>query len=128
MKTGKLFTLDIEIAEKLKNLNASKLVNTLLKEHFDARGGKNTLKEQKKAVYDAISKKKERFLKKLGFLRRGMRSIWTFVRGIGSKTERTHLVETKLIAILPTGNSKLPSTTSNVRSSSIKKTEDSSDE
>jgi len=72
MKTNKQFTIDIEIAEKLTSTNASQLVNTLLKEYFDLRQGKNTLKDEKKAVFDAISKKKSFFLKKLRLLMSGI--------------------------------------------------------
>lgn len=75
MKTGKLFTIDVEIAEKLQNINASQLVNGLLKEYFDVRSDKNTLKEEKKAVFDAISKKKSNFLKKLKLLMSGMHLV-----------------------------------------------------
>lgn len=81
MKTNKQFTIDIEIAERLKNTNASQLVNTLLKEYFELRSDKNTLKEEKKAVFDAISKKKSYFLKKLRLLMNGIHLVWiTFLK------------------------------------------------
>lgn len=76
MKTGKLFTIDVEIAEKLKNLNGSKLVNTLLMEYFEHRSGKNSLKEEKEAVFKALSKKKSKFLEKLRSLINGMDLAW----------------------------------------------------
>jgi len=91
MKTNKQFTIDIEIAEKLKNTNASQLVNTLLKEYFDLRQGKNTLKDEKKAVFDAISKKKSNFLKKLRLLMSGTPLVWTIFRKIGLRLGWTSL-------------------------------------
>ena len=85
MKTSKLFTIDVDLAERLKNRNGSELVNGLLKEYFELRSDKNTLKEEKKAVFDAISKKKSNFLKKLRSLMHGIRLIWTTTQNIGSK-------------------------------------------
>ena len=35
MKINKMFNVDIELAEKCKNLNASELVNRLLIKHFE---------------------------------------------------------------------------------------------
>jgi len=75
MKTGKLFTIDVEIAERLKNINASQLVNGLLKEYFELRSDKNTLKEEKKAVLSSIIKKKDNFLKRLRSFPNGIRLI-----------------------------------------------------
>lgn len=75
MKTSKLFTIDTELAERLKNLNASELVNTLLNEYFEIRSSKNTLLEEKKAVFDSISKKKKLFLKRLRLLKNGIHLI-----------------------------------------------------
>lgn len=75
MKTSKLFTIDTEIAEKLKVINGSKLVNGLLKEYFELRSDKNTLLEEKTAVLTSISKKKSLFLKRLRLLRNGIRLV-----------------------------------------------------
>lgn len=87
MKTGKLFTIDVEIAEKLTNLNASKLVNELLKEYFQYRTGKNSLKEQKQAILKEIFKKKSKFLQKFGHMRNGTSSRLTGSRKSGSLLE-----------------------------------------
>ncbi len=83
MKTGKLFTIDVEIAEKLKNVNASQLVNELLREYFEHRIGKNSLREQKEAILKDISKKKSRFRKKFGLSLSGIPSSSTDLPGSG---------------------------------------------
>ena len=83
MKTGKLFTIDVEIAERLQNLNASALVNGLLKEYFELRSDKNTLKEEKTAVLKSIVKKKSNFLRRLKLLKLGMSSVWITFRKNG---------------------------------------------
>lgn len=75
MKTSKLFTIDVDLAERLKNTNGSAIVNTLLKEYFELRSDKNTLRDEKKAVFDAISKKKSNFLKKLRLLMNGIHLV-----------------------------------------------------
>lgn len=72
MKVARNYTIDYELLEKMQNLNASELINTLLKEYFELRSDKNTLKDEKKAVFDAISKKKSNFLKKLRLLIHGI--------------------------------------------------------
>ncbi|GAI23827.1 unnamed protein product, partial [marine sediment metagenome] len=61
MKTSKLFTIDAEIAEKLKKTNASQLVNKLLQEFFEVRSDKNTLLDEKNALLNHFSKKKSLF-------------------------------------------------------------------
>ena len=85
MKTGKLFTIDVEIAERLKNINASGLVNGLLKEYFELRSDKNTLKEEKKAVLSHLLKKKESFLKRLRSFPNGIHLILTIMLRYGLK-------------------------------------------
>lgn len=85
MKTGKLFTIDVEIAEKLKNLNGSKLVNDLLKEYFELRTGKNTLKDEKEAVLKDILKKKSNFRKKLRSFLNGIHLTWIIFARHGLK-------------------------------------------
>ena len=85
MKTGKLFTIDVEIAERLKNINASQLVNGLLKEYFELRSDKNTLQEEKKAVLSHLLKKKESFLKRLRSFPNGIHLILTFTLRHGLK-------------------------------------------
>lgn len=74
MKTSRLFTIDVEIAERLKNINASKIVNDLLREFFEVKGVKNTLLEQKQAILEHMGKKKGRFLKTLRLLLSSIRS------------------------------------------------------
>lgn len=87
MKTGKLFTIDVEIAEKLQNLNASQLVNGLLHEYFELRSDKNTLKEEKKAVLASIMKKKSYFPGRLKSLMSGKPSKSIDTERNGSKLE-----------------------------------------
>lgn len=85
MKTSKLFTIDIDLAERLKNVNGSAIVNTLLKEYFELRSGKNTLRDEKKAVFDAIVKKKSNFPKKLRLLMSGIHLVLITFRKHGLK-------------------------------------------
>lgn len=85
MKTGKLFTIDVELAEKLKNINGSGLVNELLKEYFELRSDKNTLKEEKEAIYKQVIKKKSNFLKKLRLLMSGIHLSLITLRRHGLK-------------------------------------------
>jgi len=106
MKTSKLFTIDVDLAERLKNTNASKIVNGLLKEYFELRSGKNTLKDEKKAVFDAISKKKSNFQKKLKLLMSGIPLVWTIFRKRGFELGWKSLRTLLLIRILPIENSK----------------------
>jgi len=65
MKIAKLFTIDIEIAEKLKDeTNASELVNKLLKDYFGNLIGyeKDDLLEKKKILETEV-KRQEKILK-----------------------------------------------------------------
>ncbi len=91
MKTSRLFTIDIDIAERLKNLNASELVNRLLKGHFEVYSAKNTLLDEKKAVLSSISKKKRYFLKKLRLLMRGRPLVWTIFQRHGLRRALKYL-------------------------------------
>lgn len=68
MKTSKLFTIDIELAERLKNVNGSQIVNTLLKEYFAIRSDKSSVLDEKTAVLEQIKKKKSNFLRTLRLL------------------------------------------------------------
>ncbi len=82
MKTGKLFTIDVELAEKLININASALVNTLLSEHFELKHGKNSKKEEKIAVLNSITKKKRSLIKRSRSLMNGIHLTWIiFLKG-----------------------------------------------
>jgi len=99
MKTSKLFTIDIDLAERLKNVNGSAIVNTLLKEYFELRSDKNTLKDEKKAVFDAISKKKSNFLKRLKLWKSGSHLIWITFRENGFKLEKGYLHLVKFLFI-----------------------------
>ncbi|HEC65387.1 MAG TPA: hypothetical protein ENI23_08835 [bacterium] len=101
MKTGKLFTIDVEIAEKLQNLNASSLVNGLLKEYFELRSDKNTLKDEKTAVLQSINKKKRYFLKKLKLLKSGIHCLWIIFRANGFRPEKNYLHLAKFLLIGP---------------------------
>ena len=85
MKTSKLFTIDVEIAEKLKNTNASELVNRLLKAELEFRSGKSTLLDEKKAEMKSFLKKKRDYRKKLRLLSRWMSVGWTISRRYGLK-------------------------------------------
>lgn len=125
MKTNKQFSIDVEIAEKLKDVNASKLISGLLKEHFDLRKGKNTLKEEKMAVLASISKKKKNFLRRLRLLLSGIRSILIILVRNGLKNGRKFLrlrtltsISTKKKAIsLSSKSSELTSSTKNTENS-----------
>ena len=107
MKTSKLFTIDTDLAERLKNTNASAIVNALLKEYFELRSGKNTLKDEKKAVFDAISKKKRYFREKLRLLIRGIHLVWTILRKYGLRRGRKVLREVPYLLTLPEEELKL---------------------
>lgn len=74
MKTSKLFTIDVDLAERLKNINASKIVNELLKEYFEIRSDKNSVLEEKQAVLEQLRKKKGNFLRMLRLLLSSIRS------------------------------------------------------
>jgi hypothetical protein len=56
MKTSKLFTIDLDIAERLKGLNASHLVNSLLSEHFSVNLIGNKIKNTKETVAKSLKK------------------------------------------------------------------------
>jgi hypothetical protein len=58
MKVSRLFTIDVEIAEKLKQTpNQSGFVNDLLKEHFSISSKKSGIVEQKQAIFSNLKKK-----------------------------------------------------------------------
>lgn len=58
MKVNQTICLDVEIVDKLENINKSELINKLLQEHFDGITTKNmTILEQKQANYRAIRTK-----------------------------------------------------------------------
>jgi hypothetical protein len=61
MKINKLFCLDEEIAKKLEGLNASELVNRLLKEHFSTEMSENlTILKKKYSENKQILKESKR--------------------------------------------------------------------
>ena len=107
MKTSKLFTIDVDLAERLKNVNGSAIVNTLLKEYFELRSDKNTLRDEKKAVFDAISKKKRYFRRKLRLLMRGIHLIWIIFRKYGLRRGWKLLPEVPYLITLPEEELKL---------------------
>jgi len=85
MKTSKLFTLDVELVQKLKNVNGSGLINRLLKEHFEHFNPKHTLLDEKKAILKGIQKKNALFLSKLRYLLRSITLILINFRKYGLK-------------------------------------------
>lgn len=103
MKTSRLFTIDTDIAERLRNINASELVNRLLKGHFEVYSAKNTLLDEKKAVLSSISKKKNQFLKKLKLLKNGILLIWTTIRRGGYRPGLKVLREIRYALTLKAG-------------------------
>ena len=100
MKTSKLFTIDVEIAERLKNMNGSELTNRLLKEYFELRSDKSTLKDEKTAILKQLSKKKSNFLKKLRLLMNGILMALITLRRHGLKHGRIILRAEKYFPIL----------------------------
>ena len=83
MKVARTYTIDHNLVERMQNLNASELINTLLKEYFELRSDKNTLRDEKKAVLDSILKKKSNFLKNLRSLLSGSHLKSKDLRGDG---------------------------------------------
>lgn len=67
MKVTKPFCIDAELIEELKKTNASLLVNSLLKEHFDAETKPNLIKL--KQIFSEKTQKKKILLKELRDLR-----------------------------------------------------------
>jgi hypothetical protein len=58
MKVSRLFTIDVELAEKLKQSgNQSSIINNLLKEHFSTSSKKSGIIEQKQAIFSNMKKK-----------------------------------------------------------------------
>lgn len=75
MKTNQTFTIDVDIAERLKGLdNQSNTINTLLKEYFEIRGDKSSILEEKEAVLSNLKKKTSNFLKTLRLLKSSIHS------------------------------------------------------
>lgn len=58
-KGHRMFTLDVELLEKLKRVNASALVNKLLKDYFDKEELKGKSQEEIDAILDLMKKKDE---------------------------------------------------------------------
>ena len=63
----------------MQNINASDLINRLLREHFEAYRPNNSLLEEKRAVIKQVLKKKDRFLKRLRLLKSGTASNLTII-------------------------------------------------
>ncbi len=91
MKIARTYTLDQEMVEKLVNINASDLINRLLREHFEAYSPKNTLLDEKQAIIKQVLKKKDRFLKKSRSLKSGMHSILITIQKFGSELVKKSL-------------------------------------
>jgi len=125
MKTSKLFTLDQNIAERLQNINASELVNRLLKDHFAVFKPNNSLLDEKQAIIKQILKKKDRFLRRLGLLKSGMiLNLITMLR-LGSKLVKKIQQTPKFYSTLKTEISKSQQKSSEKDMISIKNTEKS---
>lgn len=99
MKTSRLFTIDVELAERLSQTNASKLINTLLKEYFEVRSDKNTLLSEKNAVLEQISKKKKQSLRIFALLKSFKLSILIIFRKLGLRHAMKSLQKEKLLRI-----------------------------
>ena len=91
MKVARTYTLDQEIVEKLANLNASDLINRLLRDHFEIYSTKNNLLDEKQAIIKQVLKKKDRFLKRLRLLRSGLHSILITMQRFGSELVKKSL-------------------------------------
>lgn len=86
MKTSKLFTIDVELAERLTRMdNASALINNLLKEYFELRGEKDTFFDQKRAVISDLKKNLKCITKKSKLLLSLKSLISIISRSIGLK-------------------------------------------
>jgi len=92
MKISKLFTIDADLCEKLKNINASELVSNLLEQHFSIFNNKSSLLEQKKGILDDIKKKKRLFPIKLKLLMSLKRWVSTHILKGGLKLDQDVLL------------------------------------
>jgi hypothetical protein len=54
MKINKMFNIDVELAAKLKDINASELVNYLLMKHFENKENENLTPEQREFKLKAL--------------------------------------------------------------------------
>lgn len=66
MKVSRLFTIDVDIAERLQGVgNSSALVNELLRENLAVRCGNNRALDQKKAIASNLKKKMQQVSKEI---------------------------------------------------------------
>lgn len=103
MKVARTYTIDHEIVERMQNINASDLINRLLKEHFEAYSPNNTVLDEKKALIKQISDKKKRLTKKLGLLKNGMTSTLTTMQKHGLKLVKKSQAKLKSLSTLRIG-------------------------
>ena len=86
MKIHKIFTLDIEIVDRLNRIdNQSALINELLSDYFSIRADKITLFDQKRAERSALKKKVKRYRGRLRFWRHLTHLILIIFAWFGSK-------------------------------------------
>ena len=104
MKVARTYTLDHEIVERLTNLNASDLINTLLKDHFAAFSPKNTILDTKRESFKQLFKKKRNFSKKLKSLKNGTASILITIQSFGLKLVNKSQQFLKFLPTLRTGS------------------------
>lgn len=119
MKVARTYTIDHEIVEKMKNLNASDLINRLLVEHFQAYKPNNSLLDEKQAIIKQILKKKDRFLKRLKLLSSGMTLNLIILRKLGLKLVRKSQVFLKSLPTLKIEVCRSPQQNLKKQSSSI---------
>ena len=112
MKVARTYTLDHEIVERLVNLNASDLINRLLKEHFEVYSSKNTLLDEKQASFKQLFKKKRNFRKRLELLKSGKTLGLIIIRNFGSRVAKKNQQLMKFLLTLRTGSSHTQSKTS----------------
>lgn len=105
MKVARTYTLDHEIVERLVNINASDLINTLLKDHFSAFSKKNTILEGKKESFKQLFKKKRNFPGKLKSWKNGIVCFLITIRNFGLNLVRKNQQEKKSKLTLTTETS-----------------------
>jgi len=117
MKVARNFTIDLDLIEKMQNINSSELINRLLKDHFLSYNPKNTLLDEKQSTMKQILKKKDRFQKRSRSLRSGINSIWITLLRNGSKQGKAILQFMKSLHTLRVEVSR--STQQNLKKQSI---------
>ncbi|MBA7709098.1 hypothetical protein ES703_118008 [subsurface metagenome] len=106
MKVARNFTIDLEIVQKMQNMNASELINRLLHEHFQVYSAENTLLDEKTATIKQLLKKKSQFMPKLRLLKSGMNSILITILKFGLKLVKKNQILMKFLHMFITEDSK----------------------